>query len=204
MRYFLLLLLSPVYGCQDPSRETTTADSASRMAASVPYVYTDDLPPDDLRTGCLDIELQYNDYASHYQYVLLQGATNADTSCDEAAYGEFSKVSKRLKFTTIGDAGLKILCIRGKDIDGRVQEEVDRHQWERVAPTKEHADINRDGEVNILDIRLFINKSQIGPAPDHRIDNEKLTAEDRQLLDIDGSCVVDKRDLDAIGGLVGS
>lgn len=92
-----------------------------------PFAYLSGLPSGLSPITEIDGEVRGNSVTTDYQYALLQ---DKNISCVDADYGEFQKITERLKIT-LGNDGDQIICLRGKGND-QLQKNIERYQWVKI------------------------------------------------------------------------
>lgn len=133
MRMYMLVVVSLVaVACSQGDNKKGVDDTADATSGEAPEVWIEAdqaLPRDQSDAASLEVTVSGNKTATAYAYSFF---SDHSVSCDDAEYGEFKSISAPLTEINLGANGDKVICLKGKDAQGKMQDNPKRYEWTKI------------------------------------------------------------------------
>lgn len=132
MRMYMLVVSLVAVACSQGDNKKGVDDTADATSGDAPRVWIEidqALPTGESSAGSLAVTVSGNKTATAYAYSFF---SDDSVSCDDAEYGEFKSISTQLTEINLGANGDKVICLKGKDAQDKVQADPTRYEWTKV------------------------------------------------------------------------
>ena len=131
VKTYLLLASLSVFSCTDSSESEDSEDATPQTEEPAVWIEAGNgLPTGESSADTLEVTISSNKTAISYQYAFF---SDDNVTCEAATYREYVPIATKLVETSLGANGVKIICIRGKDKNDKVQANPKRYTWEKVS-----------------------------------------------------------------------